>query len=183
MKIRRLKIKDVCLLEPLIHSDQRGYFYESYNQRKFNEATGISCEFVQDNQSFGKKGVLRGLHYQLPPNDQGKLVRVTEGSIIDVAVDIRKNSPTFMEYVCSELSSKNHCQMWIPSGFAHGFIITSDTACVMYKTTKFYSFDDERSIFWNDKTLNIEWPKEINPILSGKDSLAPQLKDAQLFNK
>ena len=156
--------------------DDRGFFYESFNQNKFEEAMGKKINFVQDNHSKSIKGVLRGLHYQLPPKAQGKLVRVTQGEVFDVAVDIRKSSPTFGQWVGEILSSDNNKQMWIPEGFAHGFLTLSDTAEFLYKTTDFYSKDHEQSIIWNDESIGIDWPSD-KPSLSDKD-----LK-AVLFNK
>ena len=156
--------------------DDRGFFYESFNQNKFEEAMGKKINFVQDNHSKSIKGVLRGLHYQLPPKAQGKLVRVTQGEVFDVAVDIRKSSPTFGQWVGEILSSDNKKQMWIPEGFAHGFLTLSDTAEFLYKTTDFYSKDHEQAIIWNDESIGIDWPSD-KPSLSDKD-----LK-AVLFNK
>ena len=172
MKVTNFLIDDVLLFEPNIHIDDRGYFYENFNKKSFYKNTGIEIEFVQENQSFSKKNVLRGLHYQIPPFEQGKLIKVLEGSIFDVAVDIRKNSKTFMKWIGEELSAENHKQLWIPPGFAHGFLVLSNNACVSYKTTNFYSPKHERSIIWNDSKININWPNISNIKLSSKDMSA-----------
>lgn len=170
MKVTPTSIPDVLVIEPKVFGDDRGFFYESFNQKTFNEATGLNEVFVQDNHSRSTQGVLRGLHYQLPPKAQGKLVRVIRGAVWDVAVDIRQNSSTFGKWVGVELSEHNHKQLWIPSGFAHGFIVTSECADFVYKTTNYYSPEDERCIAWNDRGLGISWPKNIIPNLSNKDS-------------
>lgn len=180
MKATRLAIPEVVLLEPNIFTDERGFFFESHNQRKFEEAVELKVDFVQDNHSHSKKNVLRGLHYQTQ-QAQGKLVRVTSGAVFDVAVDIRKNSPTFGKWVGEILSSENKKQLWVPEGFAHGFVVLSDTADFIYKTTNYYSPGHEHCILWNDKTINIKWPTGIDPVLSKKDSMGKQLKDAELF--
>ena len=158
MKITPLAIPDVFLIEPKVFGDDRGFFFESFNQRIFSEATGLDLNFVQDNHSKSAKNVLRGLHYQLPPKAQGKLVRVVFGEVFDVAVDIRKRSATFGRWVGVALSSENKRQMWIPPGFAHGFVVLSDTAEFVYKTTDYYAPEYERSIIWDDPTLAIAWP-------------------------
>lgn len=176
MKVTPLAIPDVLLIEPEIFGDDRGFFFESFNQNKFEEATGYKINFVQDNHSKSVRDVLRGLHYQLPPKAQSKLVRVIQGEVFDVAVDLRQSSPTFGKWVGEILSSDNKKQMWIPEGFAHGFLTISDTAEFLYKTTDFYSKDHEQAIIWNDETIGIEWPTD-KPSLSDKD-----LK-AVLFNK
>jgi dTDP-4-dehydrorhamnose 3,5-epimerase len=181
MKATPLKIPDVVLFEPKVFGDDRGFFFESYNQKNFEEATGLSPDFVQDNHSRSTKGVLRGLHYQLPPMAQGKLVRVVQGEVFDVAVDIRKSSPTFGKWVGEILSADNKKQLWIPEGFAHGFLTLSDTAEFLYKTTAFYAPDYERSIRWDDSAINIKWPYDGKPILADKDAAAPWLADAELF--
>ncbi|MFA6036687.1 MAG: dTDP-4-dehydrorhamnose 3,5-epimerase [Legionellales bacterium] len=173
MKATPLAIPEVILLKPQVFKDDRGFFYESYHQEKFAYATGLFVNFVQDNHSQSVKGVLRGLHYQLDPMAQGKLVRVTQGEIFDVAVDIRKDSPTFGKYVSAILSAENKYQLWIPEGFAHGFLTLSDTAEVLYKATAFYSKEHDRSIRWDDKTINIDWPNVAPIILSEKDAQAP----------
>jgi len=181
MKVTRLSIPDVLLIEPQVFGDDRGFFFESFNQEKFEEAIVRKINFVQDNHSKSVKGVLRGLHYQLPPKAQGKIVRVTQGEVFDVAVDIRKSSPTFGKWVGEILSSNNKKQMWIPEGFAHGFLTLSDTAELLYKTTDFYCKEYERAIRWNDETIGIQWPiKDIS--LSAKDESAQAFKKASYFN-
>tara|TARA_R110000744_G_scaffold304310_2_gene412838 strand:- start:41 stop:595 length:555 start_codon:yes stop_codon:yes gene_type:complete len=181
MKITDTKIPDVKIIEPQVFGDERGFFFESFNQKTFKEATGLKREFVQDNHSKSCKGVLRGLHYQLSPMAQGKLVRVTQGEVFDVAVDIRKNSPTFGQWVGEVLSAKNAKQLWVPEGFAHGFITLSDTAEFLYKTTNYYSPEHERSIAWDDPSIAIQWPGELKPLLSAKDLKACSLIEAELF--
>jgi dTDP-4-dehydrorhamnose 3,5-epimerase len=171
MKVTPLKISDVKLIEPDVFEDERGFFYESFNQKKFNEAIGVNITFVQDNHSKSAKGVLRGLHYQKAPHEQGKLVRVITGKVFDVAVDIRMNSPTYGQWVAEVLSGENKKQMWIPEGFAHGFLTLSDTAEFLYKTTNFYDKESEHSIHWRENEFNIEWPEvEVAFITSRKDS-------------
>jgi dTDP-4-dehydrorhamnose 3,5-epimerase len=178
MKITPTAITDVLILEPRVFGDERGFFMESFNQRTFNEAVGYEVTFVQDNQSRSAKGVLRGLHFQLPPHAQGKLVRVTQGCVFDVAVDVRPGSASFGRWVSAELSGVNHRQMWIPPGFAHGFLVTSDSADFLYKTTDYYAPPSEASIRWNDPDIAINWPiAGIIPALSEKDAAAPLLKD------
>ena len=167
MKATRLAISEVVLIEPKVFGDARGFFFESFNQKAFNEATGTNHQFVQDNHSRSAKGVLRGLHYQIQ-QPQGKLVRVVRGAVFDVAVDIRKSSPTFGRWVGAELSEDNQHQLWVPPGFAHGFLVLSDMADFLYKTTDYYAPQYERSILWNDSALNIDWPIG-EPILSNKD--------------
>ena len=182
MQITPTKIPEVFVLEPRVFQDERGFFLESFNQRAFDEAAGAHYSFVQDNHSSSSANILRGLHYQIQ-HAQGKLVRAVIGSIYDVAVDIRKGSPTFGQAVGKILSAENKKQLWIPPGFAHGFYVLSDTADVLYKATDFYSPQDERCIIWNDPDLNIQWPtagKE--PILSGKDAAADSLATADLFD-
>ncbi|TXI95629.1 MAG: dTDP-4-dehydrorhamnose 3,5-epimerase [Burkholderiaceae bacterium] len=170
MRATRLAIPDVILLEPRVFGDDRGFFFESYNRQAFKEATGLDPDFVQDNHSRSVKGVLRGLHYQLPPKTQGKLVRVVTGEVFDVAVDIRKNSPTFGKWVGEVLSAENKRQMWIPPGFAHGFLTLSESAEFLYKTTDYYSPQHERCIRWDDPALCIRWPLlDGQPVLSDKD--------------
>lgn len=180
MKITHLAIPDVLLIEPKVFGDDRGFFFESFNQKAFNEVLGYEVEFVQDNHSKSGKNVLRGLHYQLPPKVQGKLVRVVAGEVFDVAVDIRKDSPTFGRWVGNVLSSENKRQMWIPGGFAHGFLVVSESAEFLYKTTEYYAPTLERSIVWNDPGLSIAWPIEGAPLLSGKDAVSALLADAEL---
>lgn len=172
MKVTTLKIPDVKLIEPHVFEDERGFFYESYNQQKFNEVMGEKITFVQDNHSKSSKGVLRGLHYQEKPFSQGKLVRVVAGKVFDVAVDIRKDSLTYGQWVAEVLSAENYKQLWIPEGFAHGFLTLSDNTEVIYKTSNFYSKKDEKTIFYNDQSLKINWPIELvgNIILSEKDN-------------
>ena len=167
MNVISNSIPDVKLIEPKVFGDARGFFFESFNQKAFNEATGTNHQFVQDNHSRSAKGVLRGLHYQIQ-QPQGKLVRVVRGAVFDVAVDIRKSSPTFGRWVGAELSEDNQHQLWVPPGFAHGFLVLSDLADFLYKTTDYYAPQYERSILWNDSDLNIDWPIG-EPILSNKD--------------
>jgi len=169
MKVTDTKIPDVKLIELTVFEDERGFFFESFNQKKFEEAIGRSITFVQDNHSKSIKGVLRGLHYQLPPHAQGKLVRVVQGEVFDVAVDIRKSSPTFGQWIGEILSEENKKQLWIPEGFAHGFLTLSETAEFLYRTTAYYSPTSERSIQWNDPSIQIIWPIPIPPQLSDKD--------------
>jgi len=179
VKLFPLTIPDVVLIEPKVFGDERGFFYESFNQAAFNEATGLNVTFVQDNHSKSVQNVLRGLHYQLPPKAQGKLVRVLVGEVFDVAVDIRKNSPTFGRWVGERLSAANKRQMWIPPGFAHGFVVLSESAEFLYKTTNYYAPECERSIFWNDPELRIEWPLIGEPLLSAKDERAPSFEEVE----
>jgi len=180
MKIVETKIPDVKIFEPVVFGDERGFFFESFSQYKFDDAVGRHVEFVQDNHSKSSKGVLRGLHYQLDPYAQGKLVRCVAGAVFDVAVDIRKKSPFFGQWVGVELSSDNKRQLWIPEGFAHGFLTLTDNTEFVYKTTNFYSKESERSIVWNDPSINIEWPeKEV--LLSEKDKLASLFCGAEVF--
>uniref|UniRef100_Q47GN6 dTDP-4-dehydrorhamnose 3,5-epimerase n=1 Tax=Dechloromonas aromatica (strain RCB) TaxID=159087 RepID=Q47GN6_DECAR len=165
-------IPDVLIIEPRVFGDDRGFFYESFNQKLFNDAVGCDVTFVQDNHSKSAKNVLRGLHYQLPPKEQGKLVRVVQGEVFDVAVDIRKDSPTYGRWVGVTLSAENKKQIWIPQGLAHGFLTLSETAEFLYKTTEYYAPEAERCIRWNDSKLNIKWPIEGGALLSVKDSMA-----------
>ena len=181
MKSRRLKFPEVLLLEPEIFKDERGFFYESFNQEKFEKATGKKISFVQDNFSKSNKNTLRGLHYQVPPMSQGKLVTVLQGEIYDVVVDLRKSSETFGDFLCQELNAVSKQQLWIPEGFAHGFLVTSDFAEVMYKTTNFYHPDSERSILWNDPNLSINWPNHSDILLSAKDQKATSFLAADCF--
>ncbi|MBA6118469.1 dTDP-4-dehydrorhamnose 3,5-epimerase [Pseudomonas sp. NC26] len=177
-----LAIPEVFLFTPKVFGDDRGFFYESFNANIFNEVTGLQPNFVQDNHSRSVKGVLRGLHYQLPPHAQGKLVRVVQGEVFDVAVDIRRSSPTFGKWVGAHLSAENQNQLWVPPGFAHGFVTLSETAEFLYKTTDFYSAKSERCIAWNDPQIAIEWPFEGEPVLSAKDQLGVALNHADLFD-
>jgi len=170
VKVTPLKISDVKLIEPEVFEDERGFFYESFNQERFNEVAGKEIIFVQDNHSKSKKDVLRGLHYQEPPYAQGKLVRVIAGEVFDVAVDIRQGSATYGQWVGEILSTTNKKQLWIPEGFAHGFLTISDQSEVLYKSTMFYSKKNEKNILWNDPTLAIKWPTLHPPKLSTKDS-------------
>jgi len=179
MKAIPTRLPDVLLIEPKVFGDSRGFFFESWNEREFERA-GIAARFVQDNHSRSARGVLRGLHYQIR-QPQGKLVRVVEGEIFDVAVDIRRSSPNFGRWEGARLSSQSKNMLWIPVGFAHGFCVISDFAEVLYKTTDFYSPEQERSILWNDPDLGISWPLDGDPILSAKDSRAPRLRDAEVF--
>ncbi|MFT6780074.1 MAG: dTDP-4-dehydrorhamnose 3,5-epimerase [Paraglaciecola sp.] len=183
MNVAPLAIPEVVIFEPKVFGDERGYFYESFSQKIFEQATGLQRGFVQDNHSKSQKGVLRGLHYQLSPMAQGKLVRVIEGEVFDVAVDIRKNSATFGQWVGERLSAKNNKQMWVPEGFAHGFITLSDTAQFLYKTTNYYSPEHERCIAWNDPDLAVNWQSgDIDcPSLSAKDQLGLHLRNADLY--
>jgi len=169
MQATPLAIPDVVLLEPRVFADSRGAFFESFNGKAFAAATGFSPDFVQDNHSVSSKGVLRGLHYQLPPHGQGKLVRVVVGAAFDVAVDIRRHSPTFGQWVGAELSAQNRKQLWIPEGFAHGFLALEDGTEFLYKTTNYYAAEAERCILWNDPDIAIAWPGAVEPILSQKD--------------
>lgn len=181
MQAKRLAIPEVVLFTPKVFGDDRGFFFESYSALAFQEATGLQPDFLQDNHSRSTRGVLRGLHYQLPPHAQGKLVRVVQGAVFDVAVDIRKSSPTFGQWVGEILSADNKHQLWIPPGFAHGFITLSETAEFLYKTTAFYTPECERCIAWNDPEIGIEWPFEGTPSLSGKDQLGKALSEAEVF--
>lgn len=177
MKATRLAIPDVVLIEPKVFGDARGFFFESFNQKAFNEATGTNHAFVQDNHSRSSRGVLRGLHYQIQ-QAQGKLVRVARGAVFDVAVDIRRGSPTFGQWVGAQLSEDNQHQLWVPPGFAHGFVVLSESADFLYKTTDYYAPQHERSIAWNDPSIGISWPalaQGQQPLLSAKDSAAPLL--------
>ncbi|HEY9864501.1 MAG TPA: dTDP-4-dehydrorhamnose 3,5-epimerase [Candidatus Obscuribacterales bacterium] len=182
MTITPTKIPDVFIIEPKVFGDERGFFFESFNQKNFTEKTGITSEFVQDNHSRSVKGVLRGLHYQIQQT-QGKLLRVVAGEIFDVAVDMRKSSPTFGQWVGCILSAENKRQFWVPPGFAHGFLVTSDIAEVLYKTTDYYAPNYERSLLWNDPEVGIDWPLEgITPILSAKDQAGQPLQTAEFFS-
>lgn len=182
MKVTQTAIPEVLLIEPQVFGDERGFFLESFNRRKFAAATGIAADFVQDNHSHSSRGVLRGLHYQLPPAAQGKLVRCVAGEVFDVAVDLRQSSPNFGRWVGEQLSAKNMRQMWIPAGFAHGFLVMSEFAEFLYKTTDYYAPDCERSIKWDDPQLGIDWPLAgLDPVVSVKDQLAGAFADAEMF--
>ena len=180
MKTTPLDIPDVVRFEPKVFGDDRGFFFESFNHRQFEAAIGRSVQFVQDNHSRSVKGVLRGLHYQLH-RAQGKLVRVVHGEVFDVAVDIRRSSPTFGKWVGSYLSAENKHQLWVPEGFAHGFVVLSDSAEFLYKTTDYYAPEHERCISWNDPAIGIDWPLKGEPALSGKDRQGKCLADADVF--
>jgi dTDP-4-dehydrorhamnose 3,5-epimerase len=181
MKAVQTAIPEVLIIEPKVFGDARGFFFESFNQQAFNKATGLNVDFVQDNHSRSSKGVLRGLHYQIR-QPQGKLVRVVRGAVFDVAVDVRKSSPTFGKWVGIELNEDNHRQFWVPPGFAHGFLVLSDSADFLYKTTEYYAPVHERCIVWNDVDVAIEWPADIPPKLSEKDSAGLPLKHAEVFD-
>jgi dTDP-4-dehydrorhamnose 3,5-epimerase len=180
VKIIPTKLPDVLLIEPQIFQDSRGFFFEAYNHQKFTDKVGVIANFVQDNHSLSQQNILRGLHYQII-HPQGKLVRVIVGRIFDVAVDIRKSSSTFRQWVGYELSAENRYHLWIPPGFAHGFLVLSDTAEVLYKTTDYYNPQGDRTILWNDPDLAINWPLKTPPILSAKDSHGQLLKTAELY--
>lgn len=183
MKVIPTAIEGVLILEPRVFGDERGFFLESYNQKVFDEAVGLELRFVQDNHSRSSKGVLRGLHYQLPPHTQGKLVRLTQGSVFDVTVDMRRSSPTFGRWVGVELTGQNHRQLWLPPGMAHGFLVTSDSADFLYKTTEYYAPEAERCVRWDDPAIGIEWPAlDHAPVLSAKDATAPRLTEAPTFD-
>jgi len=181
MKVVKTSIPDVVLIEPDVFTDARGCFFESFNSARFQEAIGRHVVFVQDNQSSSMKHVLRGMHYQVH-KPQGKLVRVVSGEILDVVLDIRRSSPTFLSYVATRLSGDNHHQLWAPEGFAHGFLVLSERAEVIYKTTRFWSPTDERCIAWNDPLFSSVWPVEVDPILSPKDMSGKFLCDSDLFD-
>ncbi|MFM5806873.1 dTDP-4-dehydrorhamnose 3,5-epimerase [Aeromonas veronii] len=182
MNIIKTAISDVLIFEPKVFGDERGFFFESFNNKLFEEAVGYPVTFVQDNHSKSSKGVLRGLHYQLPPHAQGKLVRCVAGEVFDVVVDIRQRSPTFGQWVGVHLSAENKCQLWIPEGFAHGFVTLSDTAEFLYKTTNYYCVASDRGIAWNDEQLAVAWPVEgMNLTLSDKDQKQPIFKLAEYF--
>jgi dTDP-4-dehydrorhamnose 3,5-epimerase len=181
MQVEQLRLPEVILLTPRRFTDDRGWFSETYNQRVVDEALGSTVRFVQDNHSRSAKGVLRGLHYQLPPHAQGKLVRVLRGAVLDVAVDVRRSSPTFGQWVSAELTEANQAQLWIPAGFAHGFLSLADGTEVLYKTTDFWAPAAERSIRWDDPALALPWPSDVVPRLASKDAAAPGLLGAELF--
>lgn len=180
MQIIPTAIPQVLIIEPKVFGDARGFFFESFNQKAFGQATGLNVQFVQDNHSRSAQGVLRGLHYQIR-QPQGKLVRVVRGAVFDVAVDIRKSSATFGRWVGVELTEDNHRQMWVPAGFAHGFLVTSESADFLYKTTDYYSPEHERCIAWNDPVIGIEWPLAEAPQLSAKDRAGLALGTAEVF--
>jgi len=180
VKVIETDLPEVLILEPQVFGDERGFFYESFNARAFREATGLDRQFVQDNHSRSQKGVLRGLHYQLE-NIQGKLVRVTVGEVLDVAVDVRRDSANFGQWVAVRLSAENRRQLWVPEGFAHGFVVLSDVAEFLYKTTDYYNPSAERCIRWDDPTLAIDWQLDEAPQLSAKDKLGKTLQEIDLF--
>lgn len=182
MEVIPTRIPDVLILEPRVHGDARGFFLESFNAQTFHGVTGMDVTFVQDNHSRSSRGVLRGLHYQIR-HPQGKLVRVSHGSVFDVAVDLRRSSPTFGQWVGAELSGENFRQMWIPPGFAHGFLVLSETADFLYKTTDYYAPEHERSLLWSDAHVGVDWPLDgIEPKLAAKDVAAPQLPACDTFD-
>lgn len=180
MQAINTELHGVLILEPKVFGDERGFFFESFNARAFAETTGLQCEFVQDNHSRSQRGVLRGLHYQVQ-QAQGKLVRVSAGEVFDVAVDLRRSSPTFGKWVGTLLSAENKRQLWVPAGFAHGFVVLSEFAEFLYKTTDYYAPEHERCIRWNDPTLAIDWPLDDAPLLSAKDQAGLSFVDAQVF--
>ncbi len=180
MNVQKLDIDGLMVFEPRVFADERGVFFESFNEAKFREATGFSGSFVQDNHSISHKGVLRGLHYQLPPHAQGKLVRVVAGAAFDVAVDIREGSPTFGKWAGVELSAANRKQFWIPAGFAHGFLALEDGTEFLYKTTDFWHAASERGIRWDDPEIGVQWPLEGAPVVSGKDAEAPGISSSKV---
>ena len=183
MKVIPTELPDVLIVEPKVFGDARGFFFESYNARAFREATGLDLSFVQDNHSRSARGVLRGIHYQLPPFSQGKLVRVVRGRVWDVAVDLRRQSPSFGRWVGMELSEENQRQLWVPPGFGHGFVTLSESADFLYKTTEYYAPSHDRAVRWDDPGLAIGWPLEgLVPQLSAKDEAAPPLSEAELFD-
>lgn len=181
MNVIATKIPDVLIFEPKIFGDDRGFFYESFNQKSFTEATGVDANFVQDNHSKSSRGVLRGLHYQIQ-QAQGKLVRVSSGEVLDVAVDIRKSSATFGQWAGVILSAENKRQLWVPAGFAHGFVVLSESAEFLYKTTDYYAPEFERCIRWNDEQLAVDWQYEGEPLVSDKDANGTSFKHAETFN-
>ena len=180
MQIKKTDLPDVLIIEPKVFGDDRGFFYESFNERRFAELTGISPRFVQDNHSRSARNVLRGLHYQIR-QPQGKLVRVTSGEVFDVAVDMRRSSPTFGRWVGVTLSAENKRQLWIPEGFAHGFVVTSESAEFLYKTTDYWAPEYERSVRWDDPAIGIDWPLQGAPLLSAKDQAGVALSEAEAF--
>ena len=180
MEVLKTAIEGLLIIDPTVFGDSRGYFFESYNKQRFNEATGLDIDFVQDNQSKSCYGVLRGLHFQKPPYAQSKLVRCVRGKVLDVAVDIRKSSPTFGKYIAVELTEDNHRQLFIPHGFAHGFVVLSEEAIFQYKCDNFYHKESEGAIAWNDPEINIDWSIPFDDVmLSDKDKVNPLLKDAE----
>ena len=181
MKVTRTDIPEVMVLEPRVFRDERGFFMESFNRRSFKQATGVDAEFVQDNTSFSVRNVVRGLHYQIR-QAQGKLIQVMAGEIFDVAVDLRRGSPTFKQWVGVTLSGGAPRMLWIPEGFAHGFVVLSEHALLLYKTTDYYAPEHERAILWNDPDVGIRWPLEGAPIVSEKDRRASSMRAAEIFD-
>lgn len=181
MQAIQTAIPEVLIIAPKVFGDSRGFFFESFNARSFRALTGLDVSFVQDNHSRSAKGVLRGLHYQIR-QPQGKLVRVTRGSVFDVAVDLRRNSPNFGKWVGVELSEDNHRQLWVPPGFGHGFVVLSESADFLYKTTDYYAPEHERCVIWNDPTIGIDWPLDGEPLLSAKDRDGKPLASAEVFD-
>jgi dTDP-4-dehydrorhamnose 3,5-epimerase len=181
MKLIHTPIPGLLLIEPKVFGDDRGFFFESFNRRRFTELTGRDVDFVQDNHSRSVQNVLRGLHYQIQ-HSQAKLVRVVQGAVLDVAVDIRKSSPTFGQHVVLELSAENKCMLWIPEGFAHGFLVLTETADFLYKTTDYWFMEHERCIRWDDQTLAIDWKLQAAPIVSGKDAQGKNFTEAEFFS-
>jgi len=180
MKVTPTELPEVLILEPRVFADDRGLFFESWNELAFAQATGMDVPFVQDNHSYSRRDVLRGIHYQLV-RPQGKLVRVAAGTVLDVAVDLRRSSPTFKRWVAVELSAENHRQVWIPPGFGHGFVVRSDSAVFLYKTTEYWFAEHDRSLRWNDPKLAIDWGLGGKPVLAAKDAAAPLLSAAEVF--
>jgi dTDP-4-dehydrorhamnose 3,5-epimerase len=180
MKVVQTAIPDVLIFEPRVFGDERGFFLESWNAREFDSAVGVKVQFVQDNHSRSRRGVLRGLHYQVK-QPQGKLVRIAKGRVFDAVVDLRKSSATFGQWVSTELSEDNHRQFWIPPGFAHGFLVLSESADFIYKATDYYAPEHERCLIWNDPAVGINWPVNMEPILSAKDRAGLPLRDVEVF--
>ena len=180
MKVTPTRIPDVLIIEPKVFGDARGFFFESFNQKVFKEAVGLDITFVQDNHSLSTQGVLRGLHYQIQ-HPQGKLVRVAQGEVFDVVVDLRRSSPHFGQWVGVVLSADNKRQLWIPPGFAHGFLVTSESAEFLYKTTDFWHPEHERTLLWNEPSVGVEWPIEGEPQLAAKDAAGKRLHEAEMF--
>ncbi len=180
MKVTPTNLPEVMIIEPRVFGDDRGFFYESFNAKKFAELTGVETNFVQDNHSMSSKNVLRGMHYQIQ-QAQGKLVRVISGEVFDVAVDLRKSSPRFGQWTGVSLSASNQRQLWIPPGFAHGFLVTSDKAEFLYKTTDYWAPEHERCLQWNDPAIGIQWPLETEPVMSTKDQVGKTLADTEVF--
>ena len=181
MKAIQTPIAGVLVIEPAVFGDARGAFFESWNKKRFDELAGRAVDFVQDNHSVSTRGVLRGLHYQLPPAPQGKLVRVVAGEVYDVVVDLRRSSPTFGKWTGEVLSAENRRMMWVPEGFAHGFLVLSEVAEFLYKTTDYYAPKQERTLLWNDPAVGVQWPLEGEPVLKPKDAAGTPLADAETF--